>query len=82
MMAMGNYLIPMLIPLPPAWQSLCRLIIQYAWFIVLKKGVLSNVQDDHSVIPLIDKEIYAQLKSENKLFDGILPKIESAIRGH
>ncbi|NDE09169.1 MAG: acetylglutamate kinase [Chitinophagia bacterium] len=44
-----------------------------------KKGVLENVEDTNSVIPLITKEKYAQLKAENKLFDGILPKIDNAL---
>lgn len=43
-----------------------------------KKGVLGNVNDNNSVIPLITKEIYQQLKDGNKLFDGILPKIDNA----
>jgi acetylglutamate kinase len=43
-----------------------------------KKGVLENVNDENSAIPLITKEIYQQLKSDNKLFDGILPKIDTA----
>lgn len=43
-----------------------------------KKGVLGNVDDDNSAIRLINKEIYQQLKNDNKLFDGILPKIDNA----
>jgi acetylglutamate kinase len=43
-----------------------------------KKGVLENVNDENSAIPLITKEIYQQLKNGNKLFDGILPKIDNA----
>ncbi len=43
-----------------------------------KKGVLENVQDENSVIRLITKPIYAALKTANKLFDGILPKIDNA----
>ncbi len=43
-----------------------------------KKGVLENVDDENSVITLITKEKYGQLKRENKLFDGILPKIDNA----
>ncbi|MES2430780.1 MAG: acetylglutamate kinase [Bacteroidota bacterium] len=43
-----------------------------------KKGVLENVEDENSVITLITKDIYKQLLDENKLFDGILPKIENA----
>lgn len=43
-----------------------------------KKGVLENVNDENSVIPLITKEIYQKLKEDNKLFDGIFPKIDNA----
>jgi len=43
-----------------------------------KKGVLENVEDENSAIPLITKDIYQKLKTENKLFDGILPKIDNA----
>jgi acetylglutamate kinase len=43
-----------------------------------KKGVLENVNDENSALPLITKEIYQQLKNENKLFDGILPKLDNA----
>lgn len=43
-----------------------------------KKGVLENIEDESSVIPLIDKEIYKALLQNNKLVDGILPKIENA----
>jgi acetylglutamate kinase len=43
-----------------------------------KKGVLENVEDENSVITLIDKEKYAALKAENKLFAGILPKLDNA----
>ncbi len=43
-----------------------------------KKGVLENVEDENSVIPLITKEKYRQLIQDKKLFDGILPKIDNA----
>jgi acetylglutamate kinase len=43
-----------------------------------KKGVLENVEDDNSVINLINKEKYRQLLEEQKLFAGILPKIDNA----
>lgn len=43
-----------------------------------KKGVLENVEDDNSVINLITKDKYEVLKAGNKLFDGILPKIDNA----
>lgn len=43
-----------------------------------KKGVLENVDDEDSVIRLITKEKYSELQAGNKLFDGILPKIDNA----
>jgi acetylglutamate kinase len=43
-----------------------------------KKGVLENVEDENSVVALITKEKYQQLLNEQKLFAGILPKIENA----
>ena len=43
-----------------------------------KKGVLENVEDEHSVVTLITKDIYKYLLDHHKLFDGILPKIDNA----
>ena len=43
-----------------------------------KKGVLENIDDENSVLNFIDKKKYVQLIEENKLFTGILPKIENA----
>lgn len=43
-----------------------------------KKGILENVDDDSTVINLINKLVYQQLLSEQKLFAGILPKIDNA----
>ena len=43
-----------------------------------KKGILENIEDENSVIPLITKEKYQQLLQQKKLFDGILPKIDNA----
>jgi len=43
-----------------------------------KKGVLENVEDDNSVIRLITKDIYKELLDKQRLFDGILPKIDNA----
>lgn len=43
-----------------------------------KKGVLQDVNDEDSAINLITKDIYRELKAGNKLFDGILPKIDNA----
>ncbi len=43
-----------------------------------KKGVLGNVEDNTSVIRLINRDIYLRLREENKLLAGILPKIDNA----
>ncbi len=43
-----------------------------------KSGVLENVNEDNSVIPLITKDKYSQLLADKRLFDGILPKIDNA----
>ncbi len=43
-----------------------------------RKGVLKNVEDEHSVITLITKDIYKQLMDAKRLFDGIIPKIDNA----
>jgi acetylglutamate kinase len=43
-----------------------------------KKGVLENVNDNSSVITLITRDIYKYLRDANKLFDGMLPKIDNA----
>ena len=43
-----------------------------------KKGVLENVEDENSVVHLITKEKYKQLLNDQKLFAGILPKIDNA----
>jgi acetylglutamate kinase len=43
-----------------------------------KKGILTNVSDDNSVVQLLNRSYYQQMLSEKKLFDGILPKIDNA----
>ena len=43
-----------------------------------KKGVLSDENDDESVIPLIDKSTFEQLKGDNVITGGMIPKLENA----
>ncbi len=43
-----------------------------------KNGILTDINDEDSVISLITKEKYNQLLEDKKLFDGILPKIDNA----
>ena len=43
-----------------------------------KSGVLLDVNDETSVIPSIHPADYEQLKSEQKIFAGMIPKIDNA----
>lgn len=43
-----------------------------------KPGVLSNPDDDDSVIPLITRKSYEQLKADGTVSGGMLPKIDNA----
>lgn len=45
-----------------------------------KRGVLMDINDENSVIHQIDKQIFEQLKKEGKLFSGMIPKIENALK--
>ena len=42
-----------------------------------KKGVLEFVEDENSVIPLITPSVYEKLKADQKLFEGMIPKIDN-----
>ncbi len=43
-----------------------------------KEGVLRNENDDSSVIPVIDKALYAQLKEQGIVAGGMLPKLDNS----
>ncbi|MEO6917371.1 MAG: acetylglutamate kinase [Chitinophagaceae bacterium] len=43
-----------------------------------KTGVLEDVANESSVIPVITRVGYVQLLADNKLFEGIIPKIDNA----
>ena len=43
-----------------------------------KQGVLANPEDESSVIPLIDRKQYEELKAEKIVKDGMIPKIDNA----
>lgn len=43
-----------------------------------KEGVLIDVEDDRTVIRNLNEPFYNELRKENKLFAGILPKIDNA----
>ena len=44
-----------------------------------KKGVLSNPDDDDSVIPVIMRQDFEQYKADGTISGGMLPKIENAL---
>jgi len=43
-----------------------------------KAGVLLNAEDDDSVIPVIDKTKYKELKEKGLVFAGMIPKLDNA----
>ena len=45
-----------------------------------KDGVLYDKDDDTSVIPEINEEYFAQLKTEGRVADGMIPKLSNAFK--
>jgi acetylglutamate kinase len=43
-----------------------------------KSGVLLNAEDDSTVIPEITPDYYQQLKAKQKIFAGMIPKLDNA----
>jgi acetylglutamate kinase len=43
-----------------------------------KAGVLTDENDDNSVIPVLDKELFLQYKEEGIIRGGMIPKLENA----
>lgn len=43
-----------------------------------KKGVLHDINDENSVIPFLDTPTYQSLKNENRIFAGMIPKLDNA----
>ena len=43
-----------------------------------KKGVLKDINDEESVIPLLDVNTYQSLKNQNLIFAGMIPKLDNA----
>lgn len=58
-----------------ALSSLYQTILIYSFE---KKGVLVDVTDDTSVIPVMNREQYLLLKNEGKIFAGMIPKLDNA----
>ena len=45
-----------------------------------KKGVLTDVDDENSVIPVLEKEYYEQLKTDGAIHTGMIPKLDNAFK--
>ncbi len=43
-----------------------------------KPGVLLNADDETTVIPLMQPELYRQLKEKGRVFSGMIPKLDNA----
>lgn len=44
-----------------------------------KKGVLSNPDDDDSVIPMVDEQLFKKYVDEGVIAGGMIPKIENSL---
>jgi acetylglutamate kinase len=60
-------------------KALARLYDVTLIFSFEKKGVLSNPDDDDSVIPVITRTDFERYKAEGAISGGMLPKIENAL---
>jgi acetylglutamate kinase len=58
-----------------AMGSIYKVVLVYLFE---KQGVLLDVNDDASVIAVIDPSSYAELKSKQLIFAGMLPKLDNA----
>lgn len=43
-----------------------------------KKGVLTDVNDENSLIPLLTRSLYEKYRQEQKIFAGMIPKLDNA----
>ena len=63
-------------------QEIAKSLSQHYWVDLIytfeKKGVLLDVNDDASVIPVIDTVSFEQLKADKVIFEGMIPKLENA----
>ncbi len=49
-------------------------------FCLDKCGVLADVDDDSSTIPVIDRKLYEEMLHNGSIFSGMLPKLENAFK--
>jgi acetylglutamate kinase len=55
--------------------SLFQVVLVYAFD---KPGVMKNINDEASVIPVIDGNMFSQLKEDKIVSDGMIPKLQNA----
>ncbi len=48
------------------------------YYLLDKKGVLANPEDEHSVIPILDPNIYEKYKTAGSIAAGMIPKLDNA----
>lgn len=60
-------------------QALSRKQITRLTYCFEKPGVLADIDDDSSVIPLVTPEIFTRLKADGTVGSGMLPKLENAL---
>lgn len=58
--------------------SLSKKMTVNLYFCFNKAGVLIDEKNDSSIIPLINEDIYAELKKENVIHSGMIPKLDNA----
>lgn len=61
-----------------AARALCSFYDVHLLYSFEKAGVLLNVDDESSAIPLIDTESYRELKEKGLVFAGMIPKLDNA----
>ena len=48
------------------------------YFCFDKAGVLIDEKNENSIVPMINEDIYAELKKENVIHSGMIPKLDNA----
>lgn len=59
-------------------KAMCTIMETTLVYSFEKKGVLMNVEDENSFIPMLDKETFERLKQEKSIFAGMIPKLDNA----
>ena len=61
-------------------KALCNELKTVLIYSFEKKGVLLDVDDEKSLIPIINSTSFEKLKSEKAIFAGMIPKLENAFK--